>query len=206
MIRHAWAKRRKNTAGFTVVELATVVSVIVILAAVALVAYPSYLTTTRDNARKSDLQQIASALKAYSLKKNDYVGVGSGCGLFGDGSGWFNLNFDNSGGWYPKSIPKCMQEAGVLTSEDTFVDPSGCRSDSGGTCGTSPTSPTTAYMKASCTKNGQPVVYVIARLEGQPRRDAEIDALCDTGSIAWFNATSQKWGTNYGMNYYVTVR
>lgn len=197
--------RRKNTKGFTIVELMTVVAVIVILAAIVLVAYPAYLTTTRDNARKSDLQQLAAALKAYALKKNDYVGVGSGCGLFGDGSGWLNLNYDNSGGWYPKSIPKCLQEAGVLPSEDSIVDPSGCRSDTGGKCGTSPSSPTTAYMKATCTKNGQAVTYVMGRLEGQPRRDAEIDALCDSGSIPWFNTSSQKWGTNYGMNYYVTV-
>ena len=61
-------------------------------------------------------------------------------------------------------------------------------------------------MKATCTKDGQAVTYVMGRLEGQPRRDAEIDALCDSGSMAWFNSSSQKWGTNYGMNYYVTVR
>jgi hypothetical protein len=60
-------------------------------------------------------------------------------------------------------------------------------------------------MKAVCTKGGKTVAYFMVHLEGQPRIDAEVDALCDPGTLPWFNTTSQKWGSGYGMNYYVTV-
>lgn len=198
--------KHRNGAGFTIVELLVVIGVIGILVGLVAVYYPNYQMRTRNSERKSDLSQLATALNGYALQKNNHVGPGSGCGFLGDGSGWLNLNNDNSGGWYPKSIPKCLQEAGLLKTEDDIIDPTGCRSDTGGICGTYLTSPTTAYMKASCTKNGQPIVYVMAHLEGEPRKDAEVDALCDTNSIAWFNPTSQKWGTNYGMNYWVVVK
>lgn len=184
----------------------TVVAVIVILAAIVLVAYPTYVTTTRDNARKSDLQQIATALRAYALKKNTYVdststdGSGNGCGFVGQGNGWMSQGPD---AWYPASITTCLKNAGVLAKP--IVDPTGCVNGDVSSCWTSDSS-VTAYMKETCTKDGVPVTYVFARLEGQPRRDAEIDALCDSGSVAGFNSSSQKWGTNYGMNYYVTVK
>lgn len=200
---------RQQTAGFTIVELATVVTVIVILAAIVLVTYPAYLTTTHDNARKSDLQEIASALKAYAIKNNTYVdststdGNGNGCGQNGSGNGFFNSGPNAS---YPASISSCLKSAGVLTKD--IVDPSGCVDYNGGnSCWTSDGS-LTAYMKATCTLNGNPVTYVFAHLEGQPRRDSTIDALCDSGSVAGFTSTptDQKWGTDYGMNYYVTVK
>jgi hypothetical protein len=61
-------------------------------------------------------------------------------------------------------------------------------------------------MKATCTKGGVAVTYVFAHLDGQQRRDTEVDGLCDSGTVGGFNSSSQKWGTNYGMNYYVTVK
>jgi Tfp pilus assembly protein PilE len=195
---------KQGIAGFTVVELATVVSVIVILAAAVLVAYPNYLTSTRDNARKSDIQQIASALTAFALKKNTYVdststdGSGNTCGFLGSGNGWFSAG---PNAFFPASIATCLKNAGVLSKD--IVDPTACVQD-GGSCTNSGN--TTAYMKATCTKGGVPVTYVLAHLDGQQRRDTEVDALCDSGTVAGFNSSSQKWGTNYGMNYYVTVK
>lgn len=197
---------RRRTAGFTIVELATVVTVIVILAAIILVTYPAYLKTTHDNGRKSDLQEISSALKAYAIKNNTFVdststdGSGNSCGFYGSGNGWFN---SGPSAWFPASISTCLKNAGVLSKE--IIDPTNCVDDSVSSCWTGDNS-VTAYMKATCTLNGTPVTYVMAHLETQPRRDATIDALCDSGSVAGFNSTSQKWGTNYGMNYYVTVK
>jgi len=198
------ALKRRQSAGFTVVELVTVVAVIVILAAVVLVAYSGYLTTTRDNARKSDIQQIASALSAYAIKKNTYVdstsndGSGNTCGFMGSGNGWFNAG---PNAFFPASISTCLKNAGVLSKD--IVDPTACVQD-GGSCTNSGN--TTAYMKATCTKSGVAVTYVFAHLDGQQRRDTEVDALCDSGTVSGFTAASQKWGTNYGMNYYVTVK
>lgn len=197
---------RKRERAFTIVELVTVITVIAILAGIVLVAYPMYMKTTHDNTRKSDLQQISSALTAYALKNNTYVnstntdGGGNHCGASGSGNGWFNEGPDAT---YPASIMGCLQSASVLTA--SITDPSGCANNTSSNCITSDGS-TTAYMKATCTLNGTPVTYVMTHLETQQRRDSTIDALCDAGSVAGFTSATQKWGSLYGMNYYVTVK
>lgn len=203
-----FGKQSQNRKGFTVIELVVVITVIGILASIVLIVYPNYQRQTRNNERKSDLTQLATALNTYAIQKNSYMGDDSGCGYLNGGNGWATVT---NPGWYDKSITKCLEDAGVLKAADEILDPSGCRSDSGGKCGSygvgglPTTAPTTAYMKAACTKGGKPAVYVMAYLEGEPRKDTEIDGLCDVGSMTFFTATSQKWGTSYGMNYYVKV-
>jgi len=196
--------------GFTIVELAVVIAVIAILATIVLVVYPGAQAHARDAERKSDLSQLSAALKAFALKKNNYMdGTDPSikCGFLDTGNGWTALGPSDGGGYYPTaSILTCLKNAGVIANESGFIDPSGCKSDTGVKCGQYLSAPTTAYMKATCTKNGSPVTYFMAHLETEPRRDAEVDALCDPNSVMFFNASSQKWGTNYGMNYYVTVK
>jgi prepilin-type N-terminal cleavage/methylation domain-containing protein len=189
--------------GFTLIELIIVIFVIGVLASIVLVAYPGYQQRTRDNQRKSDLQQVSAAINAYALQKNDYVTTASGCGLGGNGNGWLNAGPSDTGaGSYPQAITACLQGAGVLTA-GSFVDPSGCNWGSGGSCGTNPAQ---AYMKATCTKNGNTITYLFAHTELDPPNAAAIDALCDSGSVNGFTTVTQKWGTAYGMNYYVVVR
>lgn len=185
--------------GFTLAELVVVIAVIGILVAIVAAAYPGYQEMTHNNQRKSDLSQMAAAFKAYAIKKNDYMEVGSGCGYLGDGNGWFN---GGPTATFPKSMMTCLDEAGVV--DETFIDPSGCVWESS-ECGTEGGDPVTAYMKATCMKDGENVTYVFAHLEGEPRKDAEVDALCDGGTVAGFSAARQKWGSLYGMNYYVKV-
>lgn len=196
---------QKRQGAFTIVELITVITVIAILAGIILIAYPMYMQTTRDNNRKSDLQQISSALTAFALKNNTFVdststnGSGSQCGASGSGNGWFNEGPDAS---YPASISACLQAAGVVTTN--IDDPTGCVNNTGSGCSTS--NGATAYMKATCSLGGTPVTYVMAHLETQQRRDSTIDALCDANTVAGFTSSTQKWGSLYGMNYYVTVK
>jgi len=197
-----FGKQSQNRKGFTIIELIVVITVIGILAAIVLVAYPNYQRQTRNNERKNDLTQLATALNAYAMQKNNYMGESSGCGFQDGGNGWATLT---SPGTYSKSVTKCLEEAGQLKVADNVLDPSGCRSNSGGVCGSSGATPTSAYMKAICTKGGKAVVYVMGYLEGEPRIDAEVDALCDPGTLLRYTSTTQKWGTNYGMNYYVKV-
>lgn len=176
-----------------------------------MVIYPGAQKQARDAQRKSDMSQVAAALGAYVIQKNNYIGVDSNCGVYGDGSGWLNAGptTPSIGSLYPKSIITCLQEAGVLAA-GTFSDPSGCIWDQGWyqgwNCGSWQGAPAQAYMKATCTKNSQPVTYVFAHLEGSPRNDAAIDALCDANSMVGFDSNGQKWGTNYGMNYYVIAK
>lgn len=199
------ASHRRRLKGFTVVELIIVVSVIGILASIVLITYPGYQKRARDAERKSDVSQIAAALGAYALQKNTYVATGSGCGLNGNGNGWFNVGPSEIAA-YPKSIATCLQETGAL-KDGTFIDPLNCKFNSGGTCGVaSVPSQAYAYMKATCKTGGNDVTYVMAHLENDPANNATIDALCDAGTVSGYDATTQKWGTNYGMNYYVTAK
>lgn len=200
------AREEQPKKGFTVVELLVVIAVIGILVSIVLVSWSGYQKRTRDNERKSTLTQLATAISAYALQKNNYMVAGSGCGFFGEGNGWVGVGPPNGGGFYPKSITVCLREAGVIANENDFIDPSGCISDTGGACGQYQVSPAKAYMKATCTKNSKPVTYFLAHLETQPLINAEVDAVCDPGSLPWFSTDSQKWGTNYGMNYYVQVK
>jgi general secretion pathway protein G len=191
---------RKAGGGFTIVEIMVVVVVLGILASIILVYYPNYQRDTRNSQRKSDVSQIAAALSAYAIQKNSYIEAASGCGYLGTGNGWFNAGPSDVTS-YQKSIATCLTEAGVFNK--ILTDPSGCLYDSGGACGTAAVSPVKAYMKATCTKDGAKITYVMAYLEDKPRIDSTIDALCDAGRISGFTSN---WGTRYGMNYYVIVK
>ncbi|MDN5274869.1 MAG: hypothetical protein JWP06_770 [Candidatus Saccharibacteria bacterium] len=202
-----FGNKRQGDTGFTIIELIIVIVVISILAAITLVAYPNYQKQTRDNERKSDLNQLATALHTYAFQKNTFVGLASGCGRNGDGNGWVNAGASQPGaGTYPRAISDCLLDIKAISNTSAFIDPSGCIYNSGSTCGTSGATPTTAYMKATCTKSSVPTTYLFARLETQPRQDSVIDGLCDGGSVSGYDATTQLWGTNYGMNYYVVVK
>lgn len=190
--------------GFTVVELLVVIAVIGILASIVVVSYSGYQKRTRDNERKSDMSQMAAAFAAYALQKNTFMTTGSGCGLYGNGNGWVNAGPTDLVA-YPKSMATCLQEAGILRDAN-FKDPLGCNYDSGGVCGSYRGTPVQAYMKVTCTKSGSSITYILTHLENEPRIDAEVDALCDPNTVSDFTATSQKWGTDYGMNYYVVAK
>lgn len=198
-IDHSSSQHKK---GFTVVEVLVVIIVLGILLSIVLVVYPGYQARTRDSERKSDVSQLAAAFGAYVLQKNNYMSTGSNCGFMNNGSGWVSQGPPAAN--YTKSIATCLKEAGVINNASDFIDPSGCIANSGA-CATPPVK---AYMKATCTKNSQPVTYIMAYLETQPANNAVIDGLCDAGSIPSFdfNPDAHKWGTNYGMNYYVVAK
>lgn len=195
---------RKSIVGFTVVELIAVITIIGILVSIVMVAYPGYQKRTRDSVRKSDMSQLAAAFGAYAIQKNNYMSTGSGCGLYGNGNGWLSAGTSELA-VYPKAMTTCLQEAGVINTT-TFIDPLNCKYDSGGICGTYRGTPVQAYMKVTCTKSTSPITYILSHLENEPRKDAEVDALCDAGSVSDFTSVSQKWGTDYGMNYYVVAK
>ena len=65
-------------AGFTLVELLVVISIIGILASIGLVAFNSAQARSRDVQRKSDLKQISSALELYYSDYGQYPGSSNG--------------------------------------------------------------------------------------------------------------------------------
>jgi prepilin-type N-terminal cleavage/methylation domain-containing protein len=195
--------------GFTVVELVIVIVVIGILATIVLVLYPGYQARTRDNARKSDVQQVAAALSAYAVQNNNYIESGGGCGsnaaAGGSGNGWLIASASDTPGYSAKSILQCMIDANLIGTGNSFRDPSGCDLGSGG-CLAAGGAAVRAYMKATCSKGGVKVTYIFTYLETQPSNNSVVDNLCDTGTISGFSGVYEHWGTRYGMNYYVPVR
>lgn len=58
-----------NKKGFSFVELIVSVTILAIISTIWFISYSSYLWDSRDSQRKSDMQQISSALKVYKQKK-----------------------------------------------------------------------------------------------------------------------------------------
>lgn len=76
---------RKN-AGFTLVELLVVITIIAILSAVGFTSYAAFVKNARDARRQSDLKFIQSALEQYFADQKFYPQAASGsCPSTGDG-------------------------------------------------------------------------------------------------------------------------
>lgn len=76
--------------GFTLIELLTVMTIIAVLAGLALVSFQGTRKTARDGKRKADLEQIRSALEMYRAD-NPTIGYPSG---LGDLSGYITMPSD----------------------------------------------------------------------------------------------------------------
>ncbi|MEK7073911.1 MAG: prepilin-type N-terminal cleavage/methylation domain-containing protein [Patescibacteria group bacterium] len=70
-------QRTKNS-GFSLVELLITVSIIAILIAIGVASYATINRQSRDTKRKSDIEQIRSALEMYRADNGSYPSAGSG--------------------------------------------------------------------------------------------------------------------------------
>jgi general secretion pathway protein G len=62
-------------AGFTIIEIAVVVSVIAIIASIIIVSFTQVQKDSRDRDRTADILSLENALKAYFNDNNEYPGV-----------------------------------------------------------------------------------------------------------------------------------
>lgn len=69
---------RRTTAAFTLVELLISVSIISILIAIGIASYATINKQSRDTKRKSDIEQVRSALEMYRAENGSYPATGGG--------------------------------------------------------------------------------------------------------------------------------
>ena len=70
--------KQRMSKGFTIMELLISVSIIAILIAIGIASYATLNKRSRDTKRKSDLEQIRSALEMYRADNGFYPAAGDG--------------------------------------------------------------------------------------------------------------------------------
>jgi len=175
---------RLRSGGFTIIELLIVVVIIGVLAAITVVAFSNVQTRARDSERRSELSQMARVLGMYKVDKGGYPNTATGCpsGLNGSGSGWYNHE-DGTATW-PKSVMKCLTEAGYANA--TIVDPSKATycANNDLTCH--------AYLINTCTAG----TWLLVNMESIPQNSTFTDTMC---------GGSETWDTLYGVNYAIRI-
>jgi type IV pilus assembly protein PilE len=114
---------KKNTAGFTLIELMVSLAILAIVAAIAYPSYLSYMTKTRRSDGQTALLDLANRMERYFSMNNTYAGATLNNLGIGNNSaeGFYRLNINNlSGTTYTlEAIPQGAQasdtECGTLT-------------------------------------------------------------------------------------------
>lgn len=70
--------KRSTAGGFTLIEILVAATIVAVLSVIGVVSYNSVNKRSRDAKRKSDLEQVRSALEMYRSDNGVYPGVGSG--------------------------------------------------------------------------------------------------------------------------------
>lgn len=132
--------RRRHAHGFTLVELAVVVTIVAILSVIALVGYRKYMLNAKITEAKSVISAIRIAQEDYRSEKGVYADLGTGFCPGGAGKGSVKVGWDPNCGtpkWstLPVHIDGAVQFAYATTAANsgkpaspfgfTFVDYSG---------------------------------------------------------------------------------
>jgi len=99
---------KKTKKGFTLIELLVVVSIISLLSSIVLASLNTARAKARDARRKSDLNEIRTALEFYFDKYSTYKVTGGG--WQGGGQGF--LGYEGSG--YPSAVTRVLNTEGFL--------------------------------------------------------------------------------------------
>lgn len=113
---------RNYAAGFTLVELLTVIAIIAILSSVVLTSLNSARAKSRDAKRISDLKQLELALALYHDANGKYPSLGGG-GWWGNCSGFGSHGTSGPSGYIPDLAPTYI---GVLPLDPKPVSTYGC--------------------------------------------------------------------------------
>ena len=112
---------KKRLKGFSILELMIVVTIIGILASIAVQKWREYQSKTRDNIRKLALSQMAKALEVYYMRNKAYPNTSSK--FLGYGSGHGGKGFTGADGYIPGLAPKYISE---LPRDPLFIENPDC--------------------------------------------------------------------------------
>lgn len=90
---------RKNTSGFTLVELALVIAIIAILAIVAVTSYTGIQLRNRDTKRLTDMSNIIKALDLYRGETGSYPATSSSPTANGCTGNGYSYSWATDGTW-----------------------------------------------------------------------------------------------------------
>lgn len=162
--------------GFTLVELAIVITVIGILATVATLSYRGSQDRARRVAVISQLDNVGKAIQTYSSQKGGLDS--SGAGMNGQGSGW--LTGKNTVPYTAVSIQDVLLQSGYLESAPSQ----------------------TTMLVGWCTDINDPRRIVFARPDAWPSLQPEKSAKAVFDEAGCTNATSDSWATSPGYSAY----
>ena len=154
--------------GFTLIELLVVVALISLLSSVVLASLSGARESARDVRRKQDLRQIKRALHAYYNDHGSFIESGSGCGQWGDGSGWFNADNNSHSTYASSSIAECLVSGGYLPAE--FLSPKGEKTGDH------------TYMKYTCS-SGTILYANLESISGKGNLPPESEGYCSADYV-----------------------
>jgi prepilin-type N-terminal cleavage/methylation domain-containing protein len=183
----------KKSRGFTLIETLVVVTVIAILASVAIVSYRVVGDRARDTQRQSNVDTLADALKTYYGTERPNLDCGAVADpTYGNSSqpgyghymsGFISYDYDNSGP--RKSIEKCLLDAKLI--REPLRDPTQTLNCTAGSreC--------YSYMVTTCLTNGAYQTFVYANIQLGDRTATNLtDNTCQVAA---------SYDSDYGMNY-----
>jgi prepilin-type N-terminal cleavage/methylation domain-containing protein len=162
--------RRRNRAGFTLVEMLTVVTIIAVLAVVAGTAYRRYMDSARTSEAYAMLGELRAKEEAYRAEFSSYTGWSGGSELASASQPAVNSAACNNGSTRepcPKAIPttnvywnslginpgrNALQCGYILNSGDGTTNPTGAIGQ--GLLGSAPVKQLWWYAVAICNNDG----------------------------------------------------
>ena len=163
--------------GFTIVEIIIVIAVVAILSAFTIVGYGVVAQQSRDTKRRTDLESLTSAIKAWA-NDNAKTPLQTGGGYGGFGHGFVNTTSTD----YPTNIATVLINTGNLAKD--VADPK---------------TPLNlgSYMFYPCTTAADNNRYgFFAKLEAPSAKDAATITAWQASSC-----TAEPTDAYYGMNY-----